>query len=63
MSEQKYDLLLIESSGISEPMPVAATFTTEDAEGLSLQRHFLIDNMVSKLSELQHDILLIFVLG
>ena len=31
-AERKYDYLLIESTGISEPMPVAATFVT-DIEG------------------------------
>ena len=31
-AEKKYDYLLIESTGISEPMPVAATFVT-DIEG------------------------------
>ena len=34
--EQRFDYLLIESTGISEPMPVAATFLFEDIEGHSL---------------------------
>lgn len=34
--EGRFDYLLIESTGISEPMPVAATFAFEDAEGHSL---------------------------
>jgi G3E family GTPase len=33
--EGRFEYLLIESSGISEPMPVAATFTFEDEEGTS----------------------------
>ncbi|GMH34190.1 hypothetical protein BSKO_02024 [Bryopsis sp. KO-2023] len=43
----KYDSLLIEASGISEPMPVAATFTTEDSTGASLEKFFDIDNMIT----------------
>ena len=34
--EDRFDYLLIESTGISEPMPVAATFLFEDIEGHSL---------------------------
>ena len=33
--EGRFDYLLIESTGISEPMPVAETFTFEDEEGNS----------------------------
>ena len=36
--EGRFDHLLIESTGISEPMPVAETFTFEDEEGNSLSQ-------------------------
>ncbi len=45
--EEKYDYLLIESSGISEPLPVAQTFSFEDEEGNSLQHLTRIDTMVT----------------
>lgn len=35
-AENRYDYLLIESTGISEPMPVAATFSFANEEGNSL---------------------------
>lgn len=47
VATQAFDLLVIESTGVSEPMPVAATFTTEDASGATLNKYFTIDNMVS----------------
>ena len=35
-SEKKFDYLLIESTGISEPLPVATTFDFRDENGNSL---------------------------
>ena len=43
----KFDYLLIESTGISEPMPVAETFTFEDEEGNSLSQIADLDTMVT----------------
>ena len=45
--ERKYDYLLIESSGISEPLPVAQTFSFTDEEGNSLQDYTRLDTMVT----------------
>ncbi|MEM7755498.1 MAG: zinc metallochaperone GTPase ZigA [Planctomycetota bacterium] len=45
--EQKFDYLLIESTGISEPLPVAQTFTFEDEEGRSLANLSKLDTMVT----------------
>ena len=43
----RYDYLLIESTGISEPMPVAATFHVRDEEGFSLSDIARLDCMVT----------------
>tara|TARA_Y100000385_G_C13071117_1_gene629115 strand:+ start:144 stop:1367 length:1224 start_codon:yes stop_codon:yes gene_type:complete len=43
----KFDYLLIESTGISEPLPVAETFTFEDEEGQSLSQVADLDTMVT----------------
>ena len=43
----KFDYLLIESSGISEPMPVAETFTFTDDDGVSLSDVATLDTMVT----------------
>jgi G3E family GTPase len=43
----RFDYLLIESTGISEPLPVAATFDFRDAEGLSLSDVARLDTMVT----------------
>jgi len=45
--EGRFDYLLIESTGISEPMPVAATFEFEDESGKSLSRVARLDTMVT----------------
>ncbi len=45
--EGRFDYLLIESTGISEPMPVAATFIFEDVDGASLSSLAQLDTMVS----------------
>ncbi len=45
--EGRFDYLLIESTGISEPMPVAATFLFEDVDGASLSSLARLDTMVS----------------
>lgn len=43
----RFDYLLIESTGISEPLPVAATFDFRDAEGQSLSDVSRLDTMVT----------------
>ncbi|MFZ6649279.1 zinc metallochaperone GTPase ZigA [Undibacterium sp. TJN25] len=45
--EGRFDYLLIESTGISEPMPVAETFTFRDEEGRSLSDVARLDTMVT----------------
>lgn len=45
--EDRFDYLLIESTGISEPIPVAQTFTFEDQEGTSLSQISRIDTMLT----------------
>lgn len=44
---QKYDYLVIESTGISEPLPVATTFEFRDEDGKSLADVAYIDNMIT----------------
>ena len=43
----RFDYLLIESTGISEPLPVAETFTFEDENGISLSDVSKLDTMVT----------------
>ena len=43
----KFDYLLIESTGISEPLPVAETFTFADEDGVSLSDVSTLDTMVT----------------
>lgn len=45
--EGRFDYLLIESTGVSEPLPVAATFDFRDADGESLSDVARIDTMVT----------------
>lgn len=46
-AEGRFDYLLIESTGISEPLPVAETFTFRDEGGLSLSDVARLDTMVT----------------
>lgn len=43
----RFDYLVIESTGISEPLPVAETFTFADEEGVSLSDVAELDTMVT----------------
>ena len=46
-AEKRFDCLLIESTGISEPLPVAATFDFRDEAGASLSDASRLDSMVT----------------
>ncbi|MFI4861295.1 MAG: zinc metallochaperone GTPase ZigA [Phycisphaerales bacterium JB063] len=46
-AEGRFDHLLIESTGIGEPMPVAATFSFRDEAGQSLSDVAAVDTMVT----------------
>ena len=46
-AEGRFDSLLIESTGIGEPMPVAATFSFRDEQGFSLADVAKLDTMVT----------------
>ena len=45
--EGRFDQLVIESTGISEPLPVAETFTFADEQGRSLNDLARLDTMVT----------------
>lgn len=45
--EERFDYLLIESTGISEPLPVATTFEFRDEDGESLSDVARLDTMVT----------------
>ena len=46
-AENKFDYLVIESTGISEPLPVAETFTFVDEKGASLSDVARLDTLVT----------------
>ncbi len=51
----KFDYLLIESTGISEPLPVAETFTFEDENGNQLSKIARLDTLVTLVDAVNFD--------
>ncbi|MBM9576172.1 zinc metallochaperone GTPase ZigA [Leptospira sp. 201903070] len=45
--QKRFDYLLIESTGIAEPLPIAETFTFEDENGNSLSDFASLDTMIT----------------
>jgi G3E family GTPase len=45
--EGRFDYLVVESTGISEPLPIAETFTFSDEDGVSLSDVATLDTMVT----------------
>ncbi|HZZ13431.1 MAG TPA: GTP-binding protein [Paraburkholderia sp.] len=46
-AEQRFDAILIESTGVAEPMPIAETFSFVDEDGASLADVARLDTMVT----------------
>ena len=53
--QRRFDNLIIEATGISEPLPIAAAFAYRDEYGLSLDDVAYIDNMVTVVDTTQID--------
>ncbi len=53
--EDRFDYLLIESTGISEPLPVAETFTFADASGDALAHLARLDTLVTVVDALNFE--------
>ena len=45
--EGRFDYLLVESTGVAEPLPIAETFTFEDEHGTTLDQAARLDTMVT----------------
>jgi len=54
--EGRFDYLVIESTGISEPLPVAETFTFRDEEDTSLSDVARLDTMVTVVDAVNFDV-------